>query len=223
MPRARWSLRSLLVGSWWAALVLAGAAFLLRDVPSYVDYTAESYGEFWERRWALVPHAAGALVAFAVGFLQFSRTLRARRPRLHRALGYVYVAFTLIAAPAAIVLGLRSSCPLCRPPLTALGVLWLATTIVALVAARARELSVHRAFMIRSFGLMNVFTLIRLLEDIPVPGLTPAEQRVVWEWTAMAAIVIGIEIALTWTPTLRRLRAVSRVAAPGPPPGEVRV
>lgn len=215
MPTPSIAPRPLLLRLWWLALVIGATAFFIRDVPTYLDYRPENYGELWDRRGATIPHVFAAAVAFVVGFLQFSRRLRSQRPRLHRALGYVYFAGTLVGAPAAIFLGLKSSCALCRPPLTLLGVLWGSTTLMAVAAARNRDFTIHRAFMVRSFGLMNVFTLIRLLDDVPIPGLQPAEQRVIWEWTAMAVIVIGLEIALTWRPALQRLRAPRRAPATG--------
>lgn len=191
---------------WWAGLAVSGAAFLLRDVPRYARYTPASFGDYWPKRAALVPHVLAAGIAFLIGFLQFSRRLRDRTPRVHRTLGLVYVGGTLLGAPAAVVLGARSACVLCRPPLVLLGVLWLATTVAAFVAARGHDFATHRAFMIRSFALMNVFSLIRLLDDIAVPGLDPGQQRVLWEWSAMVVIVVGVEVGLTWWPALRRVR-----------------
>lgn len=206
MPAPRKSLHALLSGVWWTALVLAGAAFLLRDVPGFASYTPAAYGEYWAKRASLIPHILSAAVAFVVGFLQFSGRLRARQPRLHRVMGLIYVAGTLVGAPAAILLGVQSSCVLCRPPLVLLGALWFATTAMAFLAARGRDFGTHRAFMIRSFALMNVFSLIRLADGVAVPGLSPDQQQVLWEWSCMAMIVVGTEVWLTWWPALRRLQ-----------------
>jgi uncharacterized membrane protein len=191
---------------WFGTLVVAGGAFLMRDVPHYAQYTPASFGEYWAKRGALIPHVLFAGPAFVIGFLQFSRRLRARRPRVHRTLGLIYVCGSLIGAPAAMVLGARSSCALCRPPLVLLGVLWLATTVLAYFAARRRDFTLHRAFMVRSFALMNVFTLIRLVEGISFQGVSADQQRIIWEWSCMIIIVLGTEIGLTWWPAFRRIR-----------------
>lgn len=210
MHAPRRSQQALLTGLWWTALVLAGAAFLLRDLPGYASYTPTAYGEYWVKRASLIPHILAAAPAFLVGFLQFSGRLRARRPRLHRMMGLIYVAGTFVGAPAAILLGVQSTCVLCRPPLVLLGVFWFATTAMAFLAARGRDFATHRAFMIRSFALMNVFSLIRLADDIAIPGLSPDQQQVLWEWSCMAIIVVGTEVGLTWWPALRRLRQPGR-------------
>lgn len=73
-------------------------------------------------------------------------------------------------------------------------------------AARGRDFTTHRAFMIRSFALMNVFSLIRLADGVSFPGLSADQQRVLWEWSCMTIIVVGTEVGLTWWPALRRLR-----------------
>lgn len=60
--------------------------------------------------------------------------------------------------------------------------------------------------MIRSFALMNVFSLIRLADGVSFPGLSADQQRALWEWSCMTIIVVGTEVGLTWWPALRRLR-----------------
>ena len=44
---------------------------------------------------------------------------------------------------------------MCRPPLALLATLWFTTAALALAAAKRRDFTVHRAFMIRSYVLMN--------------------------------------------------------------------
>jgi uncharacterized membrane protein YozB (DUF420 family) len=107
---------------------------------------------------------------------------------------------------------------LCRPPLVVLGVLWFLTTGIAFLAIRWSDLALHRAFMIRSFALMNVFTLIRVTEPLTF-GLTRPDARVVREWGCMVVIVVGVELVLTWWPNWRRLRArmTARAQAPAIP------
>lgn len=205
------SIRTYAVPLAWTALVLTGLYFAVRDVPHYAVFTAESFGDFWPKRATLVPHVFAAALAFLIGFLQFSTRLRRARPRVHRTLGTIYVVGTLIGAPTAFLLGVQSDCALCRPPLALLGVLWFGTTVVAYVAARAGNFVAHRAFMIRSFTLMNVFSLIRIAAFLRIEGVPGNEMRILREWACMVVLVLGTEIYLTWWPAIRRLR-VPRVA-----------
>jgi uncharacterized membrane protein len=206
---SKWTPRRLAVGIWWAALIAVTLYYIRRDVSRFVEYAEASYGEYWTRPRSIAAHVFPATLAILLGFSQFSQRLRSRYPRVHRIAGRIYVAATIIAAPAAMALGIQSSCVLCRPPLVVLGALWLVTTSIAFAAIRLRDIGVHRAFMIRSFALMNVFSLIRFTEPLTF-GLTTLESRIVREWSCMAVIVVGVEVALTWWPAGRRLRNPGR-------------
>ncbi|MGE0816814.1 MAG: DUF2306 domain-containing protein [Vicinamibacterales bacterium] len=184
--------------------MVAAVYFMQRDVPGYLEYTPAAFGELWPRAGSAVSHVFAAAIAFALGFLQFVPSLRTRYPAVHRLAGRVYVIGTLVGAPAAMSLGAQSSCVLCRPPLVTLGFLWFLTTGLAFVAIRVGDRAQHRAFMIRSFALMNVFSLIRLSEPLTF-GLAPGDARVIREWSCMALIMLGTEVALTWWPAGRRL------------------
>jgi uncharacterized membrane protein len=179
-----WTPKQVTLGIWWGILIAVALYYIRRDVPQYVEYTQASYGEYWTRPRSIIVHVFPATMAFLLGFSQFSQRLRSRHPRLHRIAGRFYVASTIIAAPGAMVLGIQSSCALCRPPLVVLAALWLVTTCIAFVAIRLNDVGVHRAFMIRSFALMNVFSLIRLTEPLTF-GLTTLESRIIREWSCM--------------------------------------
>jgi hypothetical protein len=200
-------------GLWWGSLVSLALFYIWRDVPRYMHHSAASYGEYWTRKSSILLHVFPAALAFLLGFTQFSGRLRSQRPQIHRVAGRIYLMGTLVGAPAAMLLGSRSSCLLCRPPLVTLGGLWLLTTGIALVAIRLRDIATHRAFMIRSFGLMNVFSLIRLSEPLTF-GLRPAESRVIREWSCLVLLVLGLELVLTWWPAWRRLHRPGRISRP---------
>lgn len=80
------------------------------------------------------------------------------------------------------------------------------------VAARAGNFVAHRAFMIRSFVLMNVFSLIRIAAYLRIEGVPGNEMRILREWARMVLLVLGSEIYLTWWPAIRRLRRRAAVA-----------
>ena len=49
-------------------------------------------------------HIAAGIVTLSLGLLQFSSRLRANRPAIHRAIGYIYVAAVLIGGVAGLIL-----------------------------------------------------------------------------------------------------------------------
>lgn len=190
--------RSLLERTAWIALVAAIAWFFVRDVPHYAIYTPDSYGEYWPTRGYLIPHVLGAGVGIIVGLLQFSKQIRRRWPRLHRRLGWTYVAGCIIGAPGALGLAASSSCVACRPALASLTIYWFAATLFAFLLARRKDFARHQQFMIRSFVAMNAFVVIRLSYFAPDPGLGEHEFRIVREYLACFVPLLLTEMWLSW-------------------------
>lgn len=115
----------------------------------------------------VLAHVIGATIFVVLGALQFSASLRSRRPAWHRAAGRVAVAAALLAALSGVWLAFDA--------LASDGVLLFAFRLLAaigmgvfivlgFVAIRRRRLPRHRAWMIRSFAIglgaaTQVFTL----------------------------------------------------------------
>jgi hypothetical protein len=138
--------------------------------------------------------------------------LRQRWPHWHRRIGWTYAACCLIGSIGAFRLAANSTCILCRPSLTFLAALWLGTTAVAVLAARRRDFTTHRAFMIRSVVYINVFVYIRVAEMLPLAALDDMQNRILQEWLCLIVPVLGNELYLVWWPALRSRRR--RVDAP---------
>lgn len=113
-------------------------------------------------------HVFGASVAMALGPFQFWGRLRARRPRLHRWMGRLYLGlgvgvggvsglFMAFHAFGGVVSQLGFGC---------LAAGWLLTGVMAYVAIRARDITTHRRWMVRNFAL----TLGALMLRLYLPG-----------------------------------------------------
>jgi uncharacterized membrane protein len=101
-------------------------------------------------------HRIGGTILLAAGLLQFSAKLRRERPKLHRAIGYVYVALALSAGCSGIYLGVRTPwAGLAETvPAVLFGAALIVTTVVALRLARRRQFEIHREWMVRSFAFV---------------------------------------------------------------------
>jgi uncharacterized membrane protein len=136
----------------------------------------------------LVVHIFTAAVALVLGPLQFIAAVRARR-RLHRAIGRVYLlGGVLPAAVAAVPVALWSGRPLTQIGLTTASVLWLVTGGLAYRAARRRDFTAHRRWMMRNFALTFLAVTARVfvpllfafgVSDDPV-DLIPIGQTAGW-------------------------------------------
>jgi uncharacterized membrane protein len=100
-------------------------------------------------------------VLFA-GFTQFSKKLLKNNPKLHRTLGYIYVAdVLLITGPAGLIMGFYANGGTwSRIAFVVLAVLWIFFTAMALVKAKQKNFKAHRNYMMRSYALtLSAITL----------------------------------------------------------------
>ena len=112
---------------------------------------------------AMASHMLASAWALAVGPWQFSSRLRRHALAVHRWAGRSYVAAVVLGGLSAIALA-----PAAQTGAVAglgfglLGVLWVASTIAALVAVRGGDLTAHRRWMTRSFALTLAAVSLRL-------------------------------------------------------------
>jgi len=106
-------------------------------------------------RIAFFVHVFTGMFVLVAGFTQFSKTILKRYPKLHRAMGYVYVAdVLLVTGPASFIMSFYANGGFySQMAFVLLAVLWWYFTLTALLKARSRDIQVHRAFMIRSYAL----------------------------------------------------------------------
>jgi len=121
----------------------------------------------------LVAHIFTATVALVLGPLQFMPKVRARK-RIHRTLGRVYLfAGVVPSAVAAIPVALWSGRLLTQIGLTTAAVLWLITGGLAYRAARRRDFSGHRTWMMRNYALTFLAVTSRILVPVVLLAQIP--------------------------------------------------
>lgn len=158
------------------------------------DPGSEIAHHFAPVKWYLLAHAFFGATAMLLGAFQFSNRLRARYLKVHRTMGYIYVASVFISAPFAIPVAKRidSLSLVAASALQAFG--WMVTTAIALYCVRRGNIVQHRRWMIRSYPFAMVFTVARVI--IPIPplfrlGFTGIEM-VVWTTIVLAAFLPSV-------------------------------
>jgi hypothetical protein len=115
----------------------------------------------------MLTHAIVAPFALLTGPFQFLPGLRARRPRLHRWTGRVYVTACLVAGLAALATApFASGGPIAGTGFGILALLWVSTTFTAWRAAVARRFDLHRLLMRFSYAM--TFGAVTLRLQIPI-------------------------------------------------------
>ncbi|WP_213805592.1 DUF2306 domain-containing protein [Granulicella sp. dw_53] len=148
----------------WAFLGIAGI-FVLIDTDVPLLYQPSAYRtKLIKDVVLLVPHIISGVLATALGPFLFSTRFRQQHFKRHRIMGRVYVISVAISAPTALILQ-HGGNPLLFFANGATAALWFLCTLAAFLAARNRQIQVHRQWMIRSY----VFTLNFIFSRIPNP------------------------------------------------------
>jgi uncharacterized membrane protein len=196
--------------STWIAVILGAAGvlacwFIVRSALPYFNVSPDHYGPyFWPRRWWLVLHIAGGIMALTVGVVQLWLGLTNRVARLHRALGKLYVGTILLGSIGGFYLALTiSGNPPYASGLFMLCVAWVITTSMAVLAIRRRNVLQHREWMMRGYAVTFAFVTFRFGVDVlTAQGLPAADAQGIMAWACWAVPLLLLEPLLQ----LRRQR-----------------
>jgi len=158
-------------------------------------------------------HIVPSALALALGPLQLWTRLRARRPRLHRALGVTSVVAQLVGVPCGMAIarfeygGVASMIGF-----FGMGATTLACTALGVRAIVAGDRAAHRAWMIRAYAVMwSSAVLFRWLLLLVIPSLSAAaggfrDVYVAFVFLSWAGGLLAADLYLHVT----RARAVAR-------------
>jgi uncharacterized membrane protein len=165
---------------WW--LMLLGAALVVFASSRYFTldpavYFPRQRAVYEANQGTLLLHVGSMVFALLLGPFQFLRSLRARRPAVHRLMGRVY----LLGALAGGVAGLEMARFAASGPRAGLGFAFLAvgvlfTGAMAYRHIRAGRVQPHREWMTRNFALIFAAVTLRLYQPVLAP-LTGSSGR----------------------------------------------
>jgi len=183
-----------------AAFLIVALYYLWTRGFLYFRYSRAVYTDyFWYRAPWLLLHVVGGIAATLTGMLQFVPAIRARYPRLHRALGKTYLGSVVIAAGASFYLVSTSQLGLpYAVGLAMLGVVWLSNSLMAWLAIVRGNVAMHREWMIRSYVVTLSFVIFRLVEDLLVKMNISSfvERKVLMAWACWAIPLFFTELIL---------------------------
>ncbi|MHA7132679.1 DUF2306 domain-containing protein [Oerskovia turbata] len=186
-----------------AVLVTTYASATLDDLAQAGQGLASTYVERPPAiQAAFYTHIAFAAVALLLGPVQFVGRWRRRVPRLHRALGRLYLVGVGVGALAGLVISAASSVAfLGFFGFGSLAVLWGWTGWKAYRSIRAGRVAEHRAWMIRCFALTYAAVTLRLwigvLVAVQLPFIGPDTDPAALFDTAYAPVAF-----LSWLPNI---------------------
>lgn len=163
----------------------------------YVDTGILKSKEVAQSSWYLIifrTHVLLGLLAITAGPLQFVKSIRRKYKGLHKKLGYAYVACIVGSAPSGLVIaqfamgGLISTIGF-----SLLSILWLFTTLKAVVSIQGGNLKQHRKWMLLSYSL--TFSAITQRTLLLVPLLTEVSFIPIYQLSAWLPWMLNLYIA----------------------------
>ncbi len=139
---------------------ITSEVLLITDYKMYHAYRLQVIAD----RGLLIPHTLAGIFALLIGPINFSSRIRQRHLQLHRVLGRIYFGSVIVGAFTGIVLATG------RPglPGTSMqGAAWIVCTTAAVIAARNRQIAVHRQWMARSYAVTFTFVSSRVFNLVP--------------------------------------------------------
>jgi hypothetical protein len=171
LPKGKSNINSKVVGRF---LLLAALAFFIwlmaRITWEYIPYNTDvgflrikqEYIDIDTWRYAFFTHVYLSIWVLLAGFTQFSKRIRARYPKVHRAAGYFYaIDVILITGPAGLLMGVYANGGITsKVSFVTLAALWIYFTAMAIKKIKEGDYDAHRDFMIRSYALtLSAITL----------------------------------------------------------------
>ncbi len=139
---------------------ITSEVLLFTDYPMYHAYRLQVIAD----RVLLIPHTLSGIIALLAGPLQFSSRIRQRHLRFHRYLGRIYV--IAVFAGSFTGIALASGRP-GLPGTSMQAAAWIVCTTAAVIAARNRQITVHRQWMARSYAVTFTFVSSRVFNLVP--------------------------------------------------------
>jgi len=164
-------------------------------------------------RLLLYAHVFGSAFALALGPFQFLAGLRSALPTLHRWSGRVYLGVGVaLGGSAGFFVALNAfGGPVARAGFACLAVAWLFSGFKAYQAIRARNVALHRRWMVRNFALAFAAVTLRLwLPGLVVSGVPMEVAYPVVAWLCWVPNLLVAEWFFNTTPGVRRAPAGGR-------------
>jgi uncharacterized membrane protein len=156
-------------------------------------------------------HSFPGLAFVVLGPLQFVKTFRTRRPRVHRWIGYIALTAGLVTGVTALAMTTQMAIGGAteRTATAVFGVVFLFALARAFACIRRRRVALHREWMIRAFSLGLAVATIR-----PIVGaffatqgltrLTPPEFFGIAFWLGFTMHLVAAEAWINHTRALDR-------------------
>jgi uncharacterized membrane protein len=200
----------------WTGVVLMMGYVLFHNESFLVNRADPIWQHYQPFKWWLLPHGIAGACAIFLGPMQFFDSLRQRYLRLHKTIGWIYVAGAMIVAPLGTYIQYfneRTHSPrsFTMAALSDAAMLML-TTGIALFFILRGNIQQHRQWMTRSYAVALVFLEVRVISGLlGLDNNERAGEVIVWMCVIFALPLA--DIVLNWREFTRATITKSKAAA----------
>ena len=205
-------IRIILISIFWVLIIGLSLWFFNTNVLTYLSgFRSKVFGDsFFHNQVWVTMHLVGGSLALLLGPMQFWKSFRNRFLSFHRLTGKIYLIGVVLIGISALRLSLISYCVPCRTSLFILSVLILLSSAFAFKAIKAKNIKVHRQFMIRSYVCVLSFVAVRIDDIFPLSFLFGQIEDHLFRRTANEYFfsfvpLLVVEILMIWWPSVKAL------------------
>jgi predicted membrane protein DUF2306 len=188
-------------------LAAAGALFFVgvAALPYFLRIDEGQFRQYWPMRGWLLLHITMGMVALLTGPVQLWLGLKDLYPRVHKNLGFVYMAAIVLSSAAAYYLAFHTGGGIVfGSGLAALATVWLITTGVAFLAITRHLYEQHKEWMIRSYVVTFGFVTFRAFDGVlAAQGIPLLDHIGISAWFAWSVPLFLNEVVLQGRKILR--------------------
>jgi hypothetical protein len=183
-----------------ALVFIVGAA-----MPYFLRIEEAQFRQYWPMRGWLLLHVAMGMVALLSGPVQLWLGLKDIYPKVHKNLGFVYMAAITLGAVSAYYLAFNTSGGIVfGSGLVGLATAWLLTTGMAFLAIKRHLYDQHKEWMIRSYVVTFAFVTFRAFDAVlEARGIPTLEHLGVSAWFCWSVPLLLNEAVLQGRKILR--------------------
>lgn len=148
-------------------------------------------------------HVISGMIVILVGPFQFLKNLRNKNLKLHKVLGKIYAyGVLLVAAPTGLIMAFYAEGGLLSTTaFLVMSLLWFATTIMAIIKIKKRDIEAHKKWMYRSYALSFAAVTLRLLVPLMSIYTTWGEEFIIIStaWLSWMINLAVVEVLILYT------------------------
>jgi len=185
----------------WTSVALMMAYVLIHNESFLINRADPIWQHYQPFKWWLLPHGIAGSCALFLGPMQFSDRLRQRYLKLHRVIGWIYVAGAMIVAPLGAYIQYFQERMNGPRSFTMAGIsdaaMLMLTTGIALFFVLRGNIQQHRQWMTRSYAVALVFIEVRVIQGLlGLDSSIVAGEVIVWMCVILAVPLA--DIVLNW-------------------------